>query len=118
MKINLKTKNFGLTESIKNYLEKKINALDKFLPLDESIFADVDLSKTTKHHQKGDVFRAEVNLRVPGKLIRASAVEWDLMVAIDRVKDDLQKEIKTYKEKNISLKKYGGRLFKKILRGE
>lgn len=118
MKINLKTKNFSLTESIKNYLENKLNSLDKFLPSDESISADVDLSKTTKHHQKGDVFRAEVNLKVPNHLIRASATEWDLMVAIDRVKDDLQKEIKTHKEKNISLSKKSGRLFKKILRGE
>ena len=118
MKINLKTKNFSLTQAIKIYIEKKLNSLDKFLPVDESISADVDLSKTTKHHQKGDVFRAEVNLRVPNHLIRASAVEWDLRVAIDRVKDDLQKEIKTNKEKNISLSKKGGRLFKKILRGE
>lgn len=118
MKINLKTKNFSLTASIKNYLEQKLNSLDKFLPADESIFADVDLSKTTKHHQKGDVFRAEVNLKVPGKLIRASATEWDLRVAIDRVKDDILKEVKTNKEKNISLKKYGGRLFKKLLKGE
>lgn len=118
MKINLKTKNFSLTQAVKIYLESKLNSLDKFLPADESIFSDVDLSKTTKHHQKGDVFKAEVNLRVPGRLIRASAVEWDLRVAIDRVKDDLQKEIKTNKEKKISFKKYGGRLFKKFLRGE
>lgn len=118
MKINLKTKNFSLTPSIKNYLEKKLNSLDKFLPNNESIFADVDLSKTTKHHQKGDVFRAEVNLRLPGRLVRASAIKWDLMVAIDAAKDDILKEIKTNKEKNISLKKYGGRLFKKILREE
>ena len=118
MKINLKTKNFSLTESIKNYLENKLNSLDKFLPSDESISANVDLSKTTKHHQKGYVFRAEVNLRVPGKLIRASATEWDLRVAIDRVKDDILKEVKNNKEKNISLNKKGGRLFKKILRGE
>lgn len=116
MKINLKTKNFSLTPSIKNYLEHKLNSLDKFLPADESIFAEVDLSKTTKHHQKGNVFRAEVNLRLPGRLVRASAIKWDLRVAIDSAIDDILKEIKTNKEKNISLNKKGGRLFKKILR--
>lgn len=118
MKINLKTKNFSLTASIKNYLEQKLNSLDKFLPRDESILADVDLSKTTKHHQKGDVFRAEVNLRLPGRLVRASAIRWDLRVAIDTAKDDILKEIKTNKEKNISRSKKGGRLFKKLSRGE
>lgn len=118
MKINLKTKNFNITPSIKTYLEEKLNSLDKFLPLDESISADAELAKTTKHHQKGDVFRAEVNLNVPGRLIRAVSEEWDLRIAIDAVKDNLQREIKAKKEKNISLYKKGGRLFKKILRGE
>lgn len=118
MKINLKTKNFGLTPSIKNYLEQKLNSLNKFLPSDESIAADVELSKTTKHHQKGDVFRAEVNLTVPGRLIRAAAEQWDLRVAIDKAKDELQREIKSNKEKKISLYRKGARLFKKLLRAE
>ncbi|HEY4495419.1 MAG TPA: ribosome-associated translation inhibitor RaiA [Candidatus Paceibacterota bacterium] len=118
MKINLKTKNFSLTPSIKNYLEQKLNSLDKFLPGDESIFADVELSKTTKHHQKGDVFMAEVNLKIPGRLIRAVAEQWDLRIAIDAAKDELQREIKSNKEKNISLHKRGARMLKKLLKGE
>lgn len=118
MKINLKTKNFSLTPSIKFYLEEKLNSLDKFLPSDESISADIELSKTTKHHQKGDIFRAEINLNVPGRLIRADAEQWDLRAAIDEMKDGLQREIKNSKEKNISLYKKGARLFKKRLRGE
>lgn len=104
--------------SIEAYLKEKINSLDKFLLPDDSIYADVELAKTTKHHQKGDIFRAEVNLKVPGRLIRAVAEEWDLRVAIDTVKDSLQREIKANKEKNISLYKKGARLFKKILRGQ
>ena len=118
MKINLKTKNFNLTPSIETYLEEKINSLDKFLTPDDSIYADVELAKTTKHHQSGDIFKAEVNLKVPGRLIRAVAEEWDLRIAIDAVKDNLQREIKTNKEKNISLYKKDARLFKRILRGE
>lgn len=118
MKINLKTKNFAVTQAIKIYLEEKLNSLYKFLPGDESISADVELAKTTKHHQKGDIFRAEVNLSVPGRLIRAVAEEWNLRVAIDKVKDELQREIKSNKEKNFSLYKKGARLFKRLLRGE
>ncbi|MBU2081820.1 ribosome-associated translation inhibitor RaiA [Patescibacteria group bacterium] len=116
MKIDLKTKNFEITPSIKNYLEQRLNSLDKFLPNDESIFADVELAKTTEHHKKGDIFMAEVNLTMPGRLIRAVAEEWDLHVAIDAVKDNLQREITTNKEKNISLYRRGARLLKKLLR--
>jgi len=118
MKIDLKTKNFSLTPSIRTYLQEKLGNLDKFLPKDESIFADVELAKTTKHHQKGDIFRAEVNLKVPGRLIRAVAEEWDLRVAIDAVKDELQREITMNKEKNISLYRRGARLLKRLLRRE
>ncbi len=116
MKIDLKTKNFEITPSIKNYLEQRLNSLDKFLPNDESIFAEVELAKTTEHHKKGDIFMAEVNLTVPGRLIRAVAEKWDLRVAIDVVKDELQREITMNKEKNISLYRRGARLLKKLLR--
>ncbi len=118
MKIDLKTKNFDTTPSIKTYLQEKLDSLDKFLPKDESIFADVELAKTTKHHQKGDIFKAEVNLTMPGRLIRAVVEQWDLHAAIDIVKDELQREIISNKEKNISLYRRGARLLKRLLRRE
>jgi len=118
MKIDLKTKNFEITPSIKTYLQQKLDSLDKFLPKDESIFADVELAKITKHHQKGDIFKAEVNLMIPGRLIRVVAEKWDLRVAIDVVKDELQREITMNKEKNLSLYHRGAHLLKKLLRRE
>ncbi len=116
MKIDLKTKNFNITPSIKTYLQEKLNSLDKFLPNDESIFADVELAQTTRHHHKGDIFKAEVNLTVPGRLIRVVAEKWDLHAAIDVVKDELQREITVSKEKKLSLYRRGARLLKKLLR--
>jgi len=118
MEIKIKTINFDLTLSIRTYLQKKLDTLDKFLPNDESIFADVELAKTTKHHKKGDIFKAEVNLTVSGRLIRAVAEKWDLRVAIDAVKDELQREITMHKEKNISLYRRGARLLKRLLTGK
>ena len=118
MEIKIKTTNFSLTPSIGSYLQEKLNALDKFLPNDESIFADVELAKTTRHHHKGDIFKAEVNLKMPGRLIRAVAEEWDLRVAIDTVKDELQRKIIISKEKNISLYRKGARFFKNLLKGK
>ncbi|MDP3142678.1 MAG: ribosome-associated translation inhibitor RaiA [Candidatus Omnitrophota bacterium] len=118
MKIDLKTTNFNITPSIRTYLQEKLDVLDKFLPKDESISADVELAKTTKHHQKGDIFKAEVNLKMPGRLIRAVAEKWDLHAAIDEVKDELQREITMNKEKNISLYRKGARFLKNLLRGK
>jgi len=116
MKVDLKTKNFEITPSIKTYLQQKLDSLDKFLPHDESVFADVELAKTTKHHQKGDIFMAEVNLKMPGRLIRAVAEKWDLRVAIDAAKDELQREITMNKDKSMSLYRKGARFLKNLLR--
>src|SRR3972149_11821890 len=88
MNINLKTKGFDLTGAIEIYLREKLDSLDKILPQDESISADVELMRTTNHHNKGNIYRAEVNLAVSGRLIRAAAEEWDLRVAIDAAKDE------------------------------
>jgi len=55
---------------------------------------------------------------MPGRLIRAVAEKWDLRVAIDAVKDELQREITMNKEKNISLYKKGTRFLKNLLRGK
>ena len=118
MKIRIKITNFSLLPDIETYLKDKLNALDKFLPRDESIFADVELAKATNHHQKGNVFKAEVNISVPGRLIRSQAEEWNLRVAIDKVKNELQLELKKYKEKNSTLSKKGALLAKRIIRGE
>ncbi|MBI4919991.1 ribosome-associated translation inhibitor RaiA [Candidatus Azambacteria bacterium] len=118
MKIDLKTKNFEITPGILDYLQEKLDSLDRFLPKDESIFADVELAKTTRHHRKGDIFKAEVNLTMPGRLIRANVEEQDLHAAIDLVKDELKREINTKKEKNISLYRRGARLFRRIFMGK
>ncbi len=117
MRINIKTKNFSLTPSIETYLREKLDSLDKILPYNDSIFADVELARTTRHHQKGDIFRAEVNLTISGKLIRSVAEQWDLRVAIDRVRDELGRKITSNKEKSASLYKRGARMLKKLLRG-
>ncbi len=119
MQIKIKTTNFSLTPAIETYLLSKLGSLDKFLLRNKNAVAFVELAKTTKHHQQGDIFKAEVNLRVNGdKLIRAAAERWDLRVAIDEVKDELQEEIKKYKDKRETFYKKGARLFKKLLRGE
>lgn len=117
MRINIKTKNFSLTPSIETYLRGKLDSLDKILPYNDGIFADVELARTTRHHQKGDIFRAEVNLTVSGKLIRSVAEQWDLRVAIDTMRDELWRKITGNKEKRTSLYKRGARMLKKLLRG-
>lgn len=98
MKINILGSKIELTQAIKDYVTTKVSSLDKFY--NGILEARVEVGMTTNHHQKGDIFRAEVNLRVPGNLIRAEAVSDDLYKSINQVKDELQRQLKKYKGKS------------------
>lgn len=105
MRVNLKTKNIDLTPSIETLAEKKliepvkklISGIDK----NTDLIFDIELGRTTKHHNKGKIWRAEAQLNLPGlkSLLRAEAEAASLREAIVSVKGEILSEIKKYKEK-------------------
>ena len=100
MTINkIKGTNIDLTDAIKDAVESELSTLDALVERwGEAASADVEVGRTTHHHQKGEVFRAEVNLQIPGKLLRAEDENEDLYVAIKNVADTLQRELVKEKE--------------------
>lgn len=124
MKIEIKVTNFKLTSAIERYAIEKINSLDRFIDEnllkqgEDSVVAYIELAMTTRHHHKGDIFRAEVDVRLPRKVVRAEAESSDIMAAIDEVKDELALELKKYKEKKESIFKKGSRILKNIFISE
>ena len=102
MNINIKSTNVELLPDVHDYLNKKVSAFEKLInKKDESVALHVILGKVTRHHQKGDIFKAEMNLHISGKVFQASAEEQDLFTAIDIVKDEILKELRTHKDKKI-----------------
>ncbi len=91
--------NLELTQAIKDYVEKRVFKLEKFTSGFEPCDVAVDVGKTTAGQQKGKIFRAELNLNVPGTLLRAEEVEEDLYAAIDGAVDSLVRQVKGYKDK-------------------
>ncbi len=102
MKLNIKTSNLELTPAIKEYIETKMEAVTRFLGNLDIINFDFEVELTTKHHNKGEIFRAEANLEVAKDLLRVEKTEADLYKAIDKVKDHLVELIKKHKEKRIA----------------
>ena len=119
MRHNIKTTDFSITPSIKNYLEEKISHLDKFInPEDkEAVMCYVEIGKTTNHHKKGDLFVAELTVHIGGKSLRAAEKQEDLYAAIDVVTEEMAEELKTYKDRKISLIKKGGAKLKSLIKG-
>jgi len=128
MKINIKTTNISLDEPLRIWVEKKLGEMDRFLGsfgsdgLDdpkhkEKVELWVDIGRTSQHHQKGDVFRAEVQMHLPNKSLRAEAIHEDLRVAINIVKEELEIEVKKYKGRRISRARTWARKTKEWVRG-
>lgn len=97
MNIIIKATNIELTSNIKEYIEKKINSLDKYF--NNIIEARVEIGANSKRCQKGEIFFAEANIKVPGKLLRVVKTEKKLFKAIDKTKDHLRVILHRHKEK-------------------
>jgi len=101
MKINIKAINLDLTPALNQYIEEKIGSLSKFLKnyeVDSEIQARVEVARSTKHHHRGNVFKAEINLDLPKKILRSVVEKEDIRMAINGARDELQREIKKRKE--------------------
>lgn len=106
-----------MSPAVSDYVSKRLEAIEKFFINDTTAQVDVDLAKTTNHHRKGDVFRAEIHITAKDKNLFASAEEEDLYRAIDMVRDEMLQEIRSNKSKKISLVRRGGARVKNILKG-
>ena len=128
MKIVIRSKNLKLEQTIKEYIREKLNSLERLAKIFQDkekyffkggkpkIEAWVEITKTSQHHKKGKIFRAECQMRFPGKSIRSIAEAEKLRLAIVQVKDELQRQLKQYKDKFSAQQKRRQRRLKKEIR--
>lgn len=100
MQINVQANDIELTDPLREYIDKRIGSLDRYLKrFDQDLIrAEVEVARTTKHHRQGEIYYAEVNLSLPGRLLRATHKAEDIRVAVDRVRELLKREIRKYKD--------------------
>lgn len=91
MNLIIKGKQFEVTDSIENYVRKKMMKLEKYF--DQIIEAVATVSVQKNRH----IF--EVTLQAKRAIIRAEEESGDIYNSIDRVVDRLERQIIKYKEK-------------------
>lgn len=118
MKIIIKTTNIDMSSNVSEYIEEKIGGLDKLLGKfdPELVIARVDVGKIKQGQRQGEIFRAEVNLSLTGRLLRAEETGESIHAAIDLVKDELRRKIRQYTNKVETKKIRGARSWKKFWR--
>ncbi|MFH1413038.1 MAG: ribosome-associated translation inhibitor RaiA [bacterium] len=102
MKINFKATNLELDPKLRNYIQEKMDMVEKFLGDIPVIQCDFEVDLITHRHNKGKIYRAEANLSVPGSLLRVEKTEKNIYKAVDKVKDHLARVIKKHKDKKIA----------------
>lgn len=117
MNINIKTTNVTLSAPISDYTEKRLRKISKLLKSDPSAQCDLELAKTTAHHQKGLIFKAEIHIVGAGKNAYATSEEEDLYSAIDNVRDQILRELTNKKAKSISFVRRSGARVKAMVKG-
>lgn len=103
MKIITK-KTLDVTPPLEAYIAEKLMPLSKFVESyerDGEVELRLEVSRTTKHHRKGDeVFMAAIDLALPGRVLRSEASASDIRKAIDEVRNMMHMELQKYKTKN------------------
>ena len=102
MRIQVKATGFELTPALNQFIEEKFRGLEKFLSdWDEnnSVILRIEVSKNTKHHNKGMVWYAEANLNLPQKVLRVEELSEEMHAAIDKLKDRLKTDLLKLKDK-------------------
>jgi putative sigma-54 modulation protein len=120
MTINIKATNLELTPDIKAYVEDRLQPLEKLSQhWDEqgSLDMRVEVARTTKHHFKGDVFYAEINMGFPGGNLRAEAKSDDIFAAIDEAHDDIKRQLNKHHTGRMEKIRKGARKIKEWIKG-
>jgi len=121
MQINLQGKGIELTDSIKDYVFKRVTNLEKLLSKIElnggEVSVNFEVGKNTNHHKSGEVFHADCLINLKGEKFYSSADEEDLYQAIEVVKENLFREISKNKDRRQTLFKRGAASIKKMFKG-
>lgn len=89
-----------MTPSLKSFVEMKLSPISKRVKKFDILGQAemwLELARTTRHHHRGPVFRAEADLRLPRKILRAVHEDRDIRMAINRLRVKLELEIEKYK---------------------
>lgn len=108
---NVKLTNAVVPPQLQAILEQKLVTLEKYIGDETDVVCEVEFEKVAPK-ENGPVHRLEINLYVAGTLYRAEATANSFEMAIDEVRDELDKEMRRNKSKRLTLLKKGGRKIK------
>lgn len=91
----INVRNVELTDRLREYVEKKVGKLDRFLDVLEEAKVDLTFAKTARSARDRQV--AQLTVRGKGVLLRAEERSDDMFASVDAVLDKIYRQIDRYK---------------------
>lgn len=88
-----------LTEALHEFVTRKIQSLEKMCEGYSPCDISVSVGKTVNGQQKGDIWKTELRMTVPGRTFHVERITDDLYASVDLAKDELKRQIAEYKRK-------------------
>lgn len=117
MNIRIKATSVTLSDQLSEYVNRAMDKVSSTLEGDPTAQCDVELGRTTEHHQKGPIYKAEIHVVGEGVDAYATAEHEDLNAAITEVRDEILRKIRGTKGKRISFIRRSGARAKAIMKG-
>jgi len=119
MNITIKATGCELSDESRAFIEEKLLSVRKLMGKDvvEALLA-FELEESIGVVRAGAKYRADATLTYEGKVFRAEAMADTFETVVDRVRDELSRELSRARGKGRSLFRRGGAKIKSILLGE
>lgn len=115
---NIKATNIALTPELRAYVERRFSSLAGLINFqDPTLKVQVEVGRTTRHHDKGEVYRAEFNVRSRRGNLRSVAEAAAINAAIDDAREALETNLERAKKRSVSFVRRSGRAMKELIRG-
>jgi putative sigma-54 modulation protein len=102
MKLDVHGRNIEVTDWIREYVEKKVDRLDRFLPEVREARADLVYSDT---RAAADRYTAQLTIWVNGQILRAEESTGDIFASIDAIVDKMYRQIDRMKGRRATIKR-------------
>ncbi len=102
MKLEVHGRNIEVTDWINEYVEKKVNRLERFLPQVREARADLVYSDT---RAAADRYTAQLTIWANGQILRAEESTGDIFASIDAIVDKMSRQIERYKGRRFKSKR-------------
>jgi ribosomal subunit interface protein len=112
--INYKYNSIEEAKSLADVVDQKFAPLGVFVDEEAKSACEVEFERLSAH-QNGRVHRIEANITINGILYRAEATENTFEEAVDKVRDELDRELSRAKDKQVTQSKDAGRIAKEML---